>query len=508
MSRAARIAVSLAMAATVAGIAPAVALAAPEDAIVSEDALGVLAGDETGEKDDEVVVTDGGDDETPATPGDDVTDPAPDEGDEADPTDPDDPGTVEDPGGPGAADDPDADDPDDVEDPDDTDDPDDPDVGDPVIDETYTGWVDENGEPCDAADAYRWADFGVVATSKFFYDPSTEGWYWTEADGSIARNHDAYVPLSNDVDRELWLTSDEYRIANGKWVRLGADGIMVKGESYVAKTDAWYYFDEVTGAMQYGFRFVPSNGGKWVFYDYVTGVMAHGERYVDDSHGDEPGWMYFDPYTGAVDYGWAYLPDSDKWVYYDPVSGRMWYGNRWIDGNPYYLDPATGKKLTKDEMVSRLLSVAASQDGISSGDKYVNALVSAGGVYNPMGPCMTYVWWCFHECGFDLQLMDGTISSKPHEVEAWYRQRGRIMQDPQPGDIWLVNQPSHGWQYIGRVSATHAALVDHVTYRADGSVDKVYAWQHVNGWVHLVEEDPYNVVGGWLVGYARPNFNE
>lgn len=101
------------------------------------------------------------------------------------------------------------------------------------ISDARTGWVDESGDPCEAADAHRWLDDGIVAASKFFYDPSTDAWYWTDADGSIARGKDAYVPSSNNVDRNLWLTSDQYRLEHGKWVRLGPDGAMVKGESYV-----------------------------------------------------------------------------------------------------------------------------------------------------------------------------------------------------------------------------------------------------------------------------------
>ena len=168
----------------------------------------------------------------------------------------------------------------------------------------YTGWVDRSGDPCEAAEAHRWLDEGVAAASKFFYDPSTNAWYWAEADGSIARNHDAYVPLSNGVDQELWLTDDAYRRANGKWVRLGADGAMVKGESLF-------------------------NGG----------------------------WYYFDPVTGAMDFEWAYLPHANKWVYYDPVTGRMWYGQHMVDGRPYYFDAVTGRKLEPAELRQSILSV-------------------------------------------------------------------------------------------------------------------------------------------------------
>lgn len=216
----------------------------------------------------------------------------------------------------------------------------------PTAEPGYTGWVDAAGNPCAAAQAVGWEDNGYRATSKFFYDPQTNAWYWTEADGSIAKNHDAFVPLSNNVAGYSWEhASAAWRSANGKWVRLGPDGKLVKGES--RHDGNWYLFDDVTGAMQYGFQLLSDgNGGaKWVFYDYITGIMGHGERYIDGSRGDEAGWVYLDEATGAVTYGWkevAASGDSTKWVYYDDVSGRMVYGTRVIDGYERHFDMLTG----------------------------------------------------------------------------------------------------------------------------------------------------------------------
>ena len=186
----------------------------------------------------------------------------------------------------------------------------------------YTGWREENGE-------LYWYDAGVMARDKQVYDPGTDAWYWFDADGTMARDKDVFIPLSND-DR-----------SRGKWVRYDAEGRMVKGEDY--RYNGWYYLDPVTGEMAKGFRYVPSNGGKWVFYDYVTGQMAHGERYIDDSHGDEPGWMCFDATTGAVVYGWHDLPG--KRVYYHAVTGRMLHGWHTIDGARCHFDEVTGAYL-------------------------------------------------------------------------------------------------------------------------------------------------------------------
>ena len=346
---------------------------------------------------------------------------------------------------------------------------------------SYTGWVDAAGEPCGADLAAGWADAGRPARSKFFYDPGTGEWYWAEADGSIARDHDALVPRDNSVAGAAWeRASAEWRSENGKWVHLGP-----------------------TGAVQRGFLLLPDGEGeKWVFCDRVTGEMAHGERYIDGSHGDEPGWMYFDPVTGAVDYGWAWIPDPGKWVYYDEVTGRMRYGSLMVGGRPYFLDPDTGERLPRERVVARLLAAASSQDGVTDGDRYQNAAIEGGSTFNSFGPCTAFVYWCFQEAGLRYQFMDGGATTWPHELSDWYSARGRMLpwgSRPQPGDLWLDNYPAT--RPFPEASATHSGIVDHVS--VDGRT--VYVWEHVNGYVHLCAE---NYQLWYLTGYAQPYYNE
>ena len=346
----------------------------------------------------------------------------------------------------------------------------------------YTGWVDAEGEPCAPAGAAGWVDAGEPAESKFFYDPATDAWYWAEADGSIARDHDAFVPRDNGVAGEACEeAADGWRAANGKWVHLGADGALAKG-----------------------FLLLPDGAGglKWVFCDHVTGEMAHGERYIDGSFGDEPGWMYFDPVTGAVDYGWAWIPDPGKWVYYDEVTGRMRHGSVMVGGLPYYLDEHTGERLPRERVVARLLAVAASQAGVTDGDRYQNAAIAAGSSFNSFGPCTAFVYWCFQEAGLQYQFMDGGATTWPHEMWDWYIARGwtiPVGTRPQPGDIWVDNLPAT--RPFPEASATHSGIVDHVS--ADGRT--IYVWEHVNGYVHLCAESS---TLWYLSGYATPFYNE
>ena len=143
----------------------------------------------------------------------------------------------------------------------------------------YTGWVVQDGE-------HYWFDSGTMARSKEIYDPSSNAWYWLDADGTMARNKDVYQ-----------------RSNGGKWVRYDSNGHMIKGEDY--RYGGWYYFDQTTGAMAKGMKYIGSNGGKWVYYDWTTGKMAHGEQYVnyDAQH---TGWYLFDQHTGAMFHGDTY----------------------------------------------------------------------------------------------------------------------------------------------------------------------------------------------------------
>ncbi|WP_018142532.1 N-acetylmuramoyl-L-alanine amidase family protein [Alloscardovia criceti] len=204
--------------------------------------------------------------------------------------------------------------------------------------DTYTGWLDENGNK-------YWYDHGVRASSKEIYDPGSDAWYWIDADGTMARNKDVYVPSNG-----------------GKWVRYDFEGHMIKGEDY--RYGGWYYFDNTTGAMSKGMKHISSNGGKWVYYDVVTGQMAHGERFINYDR-EHTGWYHFDEYTGAMSKGMRFVPSNGgKWVYYDVVTGQMAHGERFISYDDehtgwYLFDGATGAMVHGDVYI------------LSSGGKWV-----------------------------------------------------------------------------------------------------------------------------------------
>ena len=197
-------------------------------------------------------------------------------------------------------------------------------------------YTDSNG------DRY-WYENGVMREEHTFYDPASDKWYWADAGGKCARNKDTYIPVNDEAEAGDWRNN-----GNGKWVRVGDDFAMVKGEDYrVSKDDGqwhWWFFDTATGQMNKNFVYVGSNGGKWVYYDDTYGWMVYGEQYRQTNDHLDWGfnWYYFDDATGATTYGWKYLGNGSKWVWYDTTTGVMAHGWRIIDGYHRNFDNATG----------------------------------------------------------------------------------------------------------------------------------------------------------------------
>lgn len=203
-----------------------------------------------------------------------------------------------------------------------------PDTGSDPDTDTQPEQTPESG--WDAAREH-WYENGEMVRDHAFFDPEADAWYWADADGTIARDKDVYIPVDED-DRE----------AGGKWVRFDEQARMVKGEDF--RHGAWYHFDEVTGAMSKGMTYLEgADGPKWVYYDWIDGKMAHGERYVDYD-AEHTGWYLFDAHTGAMQYGFAVVGagDAARWVYYDEHTGIMVHGLAYIDGAWYYLDAVDG----------------------------------------------------------------------------------------------------------------------------------------------------------------------
>ncbi len=147
-----------------------------------------------------------------------------------------------------------------------------------------------------------------MAIDHAFYDPDSDAWYWADADGSIARGKDVFIPEDETKKNPDGTWGD------GKWVRFDENRKMVKGEDN--RYGSWYYFDLITGETAHGDVYLRSNGGKWVRYDSVTGRMVYGLNRRNGA------LYYFDPVTGSMAHGTTYVPDWDSVHYFDEVTGR------------------------------------------------------------------------------------------------------------------------------------------------------------------------------------------
>ena len=309
-----------------------------------------------------------------------------------------------------------------------------------------------------------------MAADKAFYDPGTDAWYWADADGSIATGKDVFIPVSN-TDR-----------SQGKWVRFDESSRMVKGEDY--RYGGWYYFDQTTGEMAKGFRFVDSNGGKWVCYDRVTGQMYHGQA-NDSGH-----WYLFDENTGATQYGFQYIASDNKWVFYDRTMGWMLYGEQAIDGSWYYLDENTGavaygwktlpagKTVYYDTTTGIMKYGAQSIDGRWYWfDQYTGALDRQGainkiistaqsllgvpyvwlGVYPQDGgmDCASFTWYLYKQLGIDIGFETYDQMYSGYSIAS--------LSDAKPGDLVLMYDNS--WPNYDPNKFEHVVL-----YAGDGMI--------------------------------------
>lgn len=176
---------------------------------------------------------------------------------------------------------------------------------DPTVDKPaeleLDGWYYGNGNK------YYYED-GVLARDKQVYVAEDDAWYWFDADGTMAKSKDVFVPKSNE-DR-----------SEGKWVRYDENGHMIKGEDHRAIEGApedaewgWWYFDPITGEMIKGLVEIETEDGetKKVYYDDVTGLMLFGEHMIN-------GELYYaDEYTGEAAEGWRFDADGSTMYWYE-----------------------------------------------------------------------------------------------------------------------------------------------------------------------------------------------
>lgn len=214
---------------------------------------------------------------------------------------------------------------------------------------------------------YCFDDSGHMITGWKWLDEEQK-WVFYADSGKMIYGQNAVPSEVSSDDTTHWYYMDDvtgarlfgwkYIQDQEKWVYYSTDtGMMVYGRCYCPQGNNiddpyhWYYFDEITGATQYGWKHLEPDG-IWVYYEPIVGWMDYGERCVPCNNlpGADYHWYYFDNNTGAALYGWQWLSTGSKWVFYDPICAWMMYGEQCLQsGNSndptyrwYYLDDVTG----------------------------------------------------------------------------------------------------------------------------------------------------------------------
>lgn len=92
----------------------------------------------------------------------------------------------------------------------------------------------------------------------------------------------------------------------------------------------------------------------------------------------------------------------------------------------------------------------------------VKQYLRAGGILSPAPWCCAFVVWCFRQAGIGSKTLPTTASCS--FLLGWARENGKIVKDPQPGDIFLLLRK-------GGNSAFHTGLVRNVSKLYFGTVE-------------------------------------
>lgn len=244
---------------------------------------------------------------------------------------------------------------------------------------------------------------------------------------------------------------------------VSADGQPYKGEKRIG--DAWYHFDEETGAMSTGFTKLAS---KTVCYG-DDGRMLYGEQRIDGK------WYHFDRVNGAMSTGFTKL--ASKTVLYGE-DGAMLYGRQEYGGKVYYLDPANGSLRT-----SGWVSLDSDSYGYLGSDGSVSLIREQG-----------------QDGSWHLVDLDGVI------LKGWVHcGNASFYCDPNTGDLaigqrqiddhWFFFDDS-GVMQTGFVKLTVGASYKWVYYGSNGQM--LYGEQYIDGHWYYLNKTTGAVTYGWL----------
>lgn len=388
-------------------------------------------------------------------------------------------------------------------------------------DPSYTGWNEDKS---------RWYDNGVMASEHAFYDPGSDEWYWVDADCTIAKGKDVYIPKDETKKNADGTWGD------GKWVRVDEQGVMLKGLHY-GSGDSVYVFDEITGEMYHGEKYldssfwgtdptvkpgytwyhfdevtgimdrdkdvyITSNGGKWCRYD-ENGAMVYGEDYRESKVDGELHWWYFDEVTGAMTKGlntrYVSSAGENKTYYYDETYGWMLYGLQYVDGTPMNFDSVYGwytgnggyagsSTAYSNDTVKKLLETAESLESKNSGLWYGSPVTVQPHNTQLNLTCDAFTAYVHYLCGvqaWDSWGDSGWWNDSSYNAQIkWVKNLGNLkynINELEPGDIVFYGSSES--------SLRHAAL-----YKGNGVII------HSADRTHGITEGPVSDLGDFVAG--------
>lgn len=387
---------------------------------------------------------------------------------------------------------------------------------------TYTGWN---------KDKSRWYDNGVMAAEHAFYDPESDEWYWADADCTIAKDKDVYIPKDETKKNADGTWGD------GKWVRVDEQGVMVKGadftssgdlyvfdkitgemyhgEKYLDSSDiwgsdptsrggyTWYHFDDITGVMDRDKDvYITSNGGKWCRYD-ENGAMVYGEDYRKSDVDGQLHWWYFDEFTGAMAKGlttrYVESAGENKTYYYDETNGWMLYGLQNVNGTPMNFDNVFGwftgyggysgsSSAYSNESVKKILETAESLESKNSGLWYGSTVTVQPHNTQLNLTCDAFTAYVHYLCGIRAWESWGDSGwwndSSFYAQIKWVKGLGNLkynINELEPGDIVFYGSSES--------SLRHAAI-----YKGNGVII------HSADKTHGITEGPVSDLGDFVAG--------
>ena len=118
--------------------------------------------------------------------------------------------------------------------------------------------------------------------------------------------------------------------------------------------------------------------------------------------------------------------------------------------------------------MSKALEIATTQVGVeeeprnSNWGPEIRNYLRAGAILSPAPWCMAFVVWCYRQAGISQNRLPTTASCT--FLLNWARENGKIVKDPQPGDIFLLLRK-------GGHTSFHTGIVRNVSKLWYGTVE-------------------------------------